>query len=85
MWDKYTPRWRTMPPPADLNDPNYDHKMLVHHIKNLTDSPEVVSHAETDIDKLNYVKLERMIRLRKGKWGKFSEETEKRIRANADK
>lgn len=85
MWDKYTPRWRTMPPPADLNDPNYDHKTLVHHIKNLTDSPEVVSHAETDIDKLNYVKLERMIRLRKGKWGKFSEETEKRIRANADK
>jgi hypothetical protein len=85
MWDKYAPRRRTMPPPADVNDPKYDHKTVVHHIRNLTDSPDVVSHTETDIDKLSYVKRERMIRLRKGKWGKFSEETEKRIRANADK
>lgn len=85
MWDKYMPGWRTMPPPADVNDPNYDHKSIIEAVKKLTESPDVVPHTETDIDKLNYVKVERSVRLRKGKWGKFSEENEKRITANADK
>jgi hypothetical protein len=80
MWDKYMPGWRTTPPPENVDDPNYDHKSIVGALKELTESPDVVPHSETDIDKLSYVKLERKIRLRKGKWGKFSEETEARIR-----
>ena len=85
MWDKYMPDWRTMPPPADVDDSKYDHKSIVEALKKLTESPDAVPHSETDIDKLSYVKLERNIRLRKGKWGKFSEETEKRIRDKSDK
>ena len=82
MWDKYMPGWRTMPPPENVDDPSYDHKGMVEALKELTESPHVVPHSETDIDKLSYVKLERHIRLRKGKWGKFSEETEARVRNN---
>ena len=74
------PGWRAMPPPENVDDPNYDHKGIVEALKELTESRDVVPHSETDIDKLSYVKLERKIRLRKGKWGKFSEETEARIR-----
>lgn len=84
MWDKYVPSWRTMPDPVDIDDPQYDHKSTAEALKNLTDSPEVVPHSETDIDKLSYVKLERTIRLGKGKWGKFSEKTVKRIMENPD-
>jgi hypothetical protein len=84
MWDKYAPGWRTLPPSVDVNDPKYDHNTLIHHLRNLTDSPNVISHTETDIDKLNFVKRERTIRLRKGRWGKFSAQTENRILADAD-
>jgi hypothetical protein len=82
MWDKYMPGWRTMPPPEDVDDPNYDHRGIAEALKELTESPDVVPHSETDIDKLSYVKLECEIRLHKGKWRKFSEETETRIRNN---
>jgi hypothetical protein len=83
MWDKYMPGWRTMPTPENVDDPNYDHKGIVEALKELTESPHVVPHSETDIDKLSYVKLERKIRLGKGRWRKFSEQTEARIRNNA--
>jgi hypothetical protein len=84
MWDKYMPGWRSMPPPADVDDPKYDHKSVVEALRKLTESPDAVPHSETDIDKLSYVKRERYIRLRKGKWGEFSEETERRIRDKAE-
>ena len=85
MWDKYMPGWRTMPPPKDVNDPKYDSKKTFEEVKRLTDSPEVVPHGETDIDEMSYVKVERTIRLSKGRYSRFSEDTEKRIRENADK
>jgi hypothetical protein len=84
MWDKYMRGWRTMPPPENVDDPQYDHKGIVERVKDLTDSPDVVPHSETDIDKLSYVTVERRIHLRKGKWRKFSEETERRALNNDD-
>ena len=72
-----------MPPSADVNDPKYNHKALAHHLRDLTDSPNVISHTETDIDKLSYVKRE-CLSASQGKVGQVLEKTEKRIMADAD-
>lgn len=85
MWDKYMPGWRSMPPPKDVDDPAYDSKKTLEELKRLTDSPDVVPHTETDIDKISYVKVERTIRLSKGRYSRFSEETNLRIREDADR
>jgi hypothetical protein len=83
MWDKYMPGWRTKPAPKKVEDLTDDHKGMVEALNELTESPHVVPHAETDVDKLSYIKQERKIPLCKGKWRRFSEETEQRIRNNA--
>ena len=48
-------------------------------LKALTESPDLQPHDEQDIDKLSYVKISRDIRLRKGKWQRYSDDQERRM------
>jgi len=52
---------------------------LIDELQKLTDLPDAESDHKCTIDELSYVKLERYIFPRKGKWRRFSEEQEKRI------
>jgi hypothetical protein len=40
----------------------------------MSDSPDLKPHDELDVDKLDYVMLQRKVYPRKGKWLRFSEE-----------
>jgi hypothetical protein len=82
LWDKHLPRWRAiaaMPKPE--RDPEED-KKLIEEINQLSDSPELKPHDEHDVDKLGYVTIFRNVRLRKGKWQRFSAESERSMREN---
>jgi hypothetical protein len=50
----------------------------------LSESPDLQSHEERDIDKVTYVKLERSVHTRKGKWLRFSEEQIQRMRERGE-
>lgn len=81
LWDTYLPRWRAIKGSKDkpnLNDPDYQ-KRTLDELMRLTDSPDLRSHDEHNIDKLNYVTVQRMVRARKGKWRRFSEDQEARM------
>jgi hypothetical protein len=81
LWDTYLPRWREIKHSTNkpnLNDPDYQ-KRTLDELKQLTDSPDLKSHDEHNIDKLNYVTVHRMVRARKGKWRRFSEDQEARM------
>jgi hypothetical protein len=85
LWDKYLPRWRSIKAsPKRERDPEADRK-LVEKLKQLTESPELTSHDENDGDKLSYLTMRRSLKPRKGKWRRFSEETEQRIRDSQKK
>jgi hypothetical protein len=46
----------------------------------MSDSPDLKPHAERDPDKINYVTIIKDVKVRKGKWQRFSEEQEQRMR-----
>jgi hypothetical protein len=80
LWDKHLPRWRDIAAmPKRERDPEED-KKLIEEINRMSDSPELKPHGEHDVDKLGYVTIFRNVRLRKGKWQRFSEESEKSMR-----
>jgi hypothetical protein len=80
LWDKYMPTWRSiMSQPRRERDPETD-KKLIEELDQLTESPELTTHDERDVDNLSYVTIYRDVRLRKGKWRRFSEESEQRMR-----
>lgn len=80
LWDKYLPRWREIrDAPKAPQDPEAD-KKLIDEINTLSDSPELRPHDERDTEKINYVTIIKDVRLRKGKWRRFSEESEQRMR-----
>jgi hypothetical protein len=81
LWDMYLPRWRDIKHRKDkpnLSDPDYQ-KRTLDELKQLSDSPDLQSHDEYDIDKLNYVTVQRMVKARKGKWRRFSKDQEARM------
>jgi hypothetical protein len=78
LWDKYLPRWRNYK--ADIRLDLEAEKQLVEKINQLYDSPDLKSHDEHDVDKLTYVTIQRSVKLHKGKYQRFSEETEQEIR-----
>jgi hypothetical protein len=80
LWDKYLPRWRKIKDqPKPPKDSEAD-KRTMEELNRLSDSPELQPHDEQDIDRVSYVTLYRNVRLRKGKWRRFSEESEQRMR-----
>jgi hypothetical protein len=80
LWDKYLPRWREIrDTPKPPRDPEAD-KKLIEEINTLSDSPDLKPHNERDMEKINYVTIIKDVRLRKGKWRRFSEESEQRMR-----
>ncbi len=80
LWDKYLPRWREIRnAPEAPRDPEADRK-LIEEIKRSSDSPDLKPHDERDMEKINYVTIIKDVRLRKGKWRRFSEESEQRMR-----
>jgi hypothetical protein len=84
LWDKYLPRWRSIKTqPKRERDPE-EEKRKLEELKQLSDSPDLQTHDERDIDKLQYVKIERAVRPRKGKWNRFSEEQIQRMRERGE-
>jgi hypothetical protein len=80
LWDKYLPRWREIKAtPKPQRDPEAD-KKLIEEINTMTDSPDLRPHDERDMDKINYVTVIKSVKLRKGKWRRFSEESEQEMR-----
>ena len=79
MWDIYLPPWRDIRSrPKRERDPE-EEKRVLEEVRQLSESPDLQSHDERDIDKVNYVKLERRVHTRKGKWLRFSEEQIQRM------
>jgi hypothetical protein len=80
LWDKYLPRWREInAKPKTPRDPEAD-KKLVEELNQMSDSPDLKRHNERDTDKLDYLTVIRNVRPRKGKWQRFSEEQEQRMK-----
>src|SRR5882672_101531 len=80
LWDKYLPRWREIKAaPKKPRDPEAD-KKLIEELKQMSDSPDLKPHDEHDMDKINYVTVIKDVKVRKGKWQRFSEEQEQRMR-----
>lgn len=74
LWDKYLPRWREIvAAPKAARDPE-EERRLVEQINRETDSPELRSHDEEDIDKMDYATIRRMVYPKKGRWLRFSED-----------
>jgi len=77
LWDKHTPKWRDAPAPAKLNKQLQD--ALMDAVKKLSESEDVAPHNLDSTSELSYVKIERKIHLRRGKWRRYSPEVEQRI------
>jgi hypothetical protein len=80
LWDKYLPLWRTHKDMPNLDTPEQQQK-LIEEINKFADdeNPEVVSHDEHDVSKLDHVTIKRSVLARKGKWRRFSEEQERSV------
>jgi hypothetical protein len=80
LWDKYLPTWRDIKAaPRKPRDPEAD-KKLIEELNQMSDSPDLKPHHERDPDKINYVTIIKDVKVRKGKWQRFSEEQEQRMR-----
>ena len=53
---------------------------MIEEINQMSDSPDLKPHDERDMDKINYVTVIKDVKMRKGKWRRFSEEQEQRMR-----
>ena len=54
-------------------------KKLIEELNRMSDSPALQPHDERNSDKLNYVTVIKNVRMRKGKWQRFSTDQEQRI------
>jgi hypothetical protein len=80
LWDKYLPLWREIRTKRKPRREPEEEKKLLEELKQMSDSPDLTSHDERDSDKLDYCTVIRSVRARKGKWRRFSEESEQRMR-----
>lgn len=84
MWDKYLPRWRAInAQPKRGRDPE-EEKRVLEEVRQLSESPDLQTHDERNIDRVNYVKLERSVHPKKGKWLRFSEDQIQRMRERGE-
>jgi hypothetical protein len=84
MWDKYLPRWRAIQAHPRRERDAEEEKRVLEEVRQLSESPDLQPHDERDIDKVNYVKLERSVHPKKGKWLRFSEEQVQRMRERGE-
>jgi hypothetical protein len=74
LWDKYMPGWQVMlNRPAKEPMSRDEEKKLVEKINRLSQSPDLQTHDERDIDKLQYAVVERRIFPKKGKYWRYPE------------
>lgn len=79
LWDKYLPRWREIKAkPKEPRDPESE-KRLIEELDRLSDSAELQPHDERNSDKLDYFTVINSVRMRKGKWRRFSADQEQRM------
>ena len=79
LWGKYLPRWREIKEkPREPRDPESE-KRLIEELNRMSDSPELQPHDERDSDKLDYFTVIKNVRMRKGKWQRFSSDQEERM------
>jgi len=84
LWDRYLPRWRSIKAePKRKHDPESE-KRTIEELNQLSESPDLRSHDEHDIDKVDYVMVKRSVRARKGKWLRFSQEQIERMRERGE-
>ena len=84
MWDQYLPAWRNIKSqPKRESDPE-EEKHILEEVRQLSESPDLQAHDERNIDKVNFVKLERSVHPRKGKWLRFSEDQIQRMRERGE-
>jgi hypothetical protein len=77
LWDKHMPKWRNAPAPVKLNKQLQD--ALMEAVKKMDESSESRPHSLGSASELDYVKVERKIRLRRGKWHRYCPKMEQRI------
>jgi hypothetical protein len=81
LWDKYLPLWRGFKDkPQGPRDPEADRKIIEEINMWVDGGPGIQSHDEHDVDKLDHVTISRSVMARKGRWRRFSEEQESRMR-----
>jgi hypothetical protein len=81
LWDKYLPLWRGFKEqPQSPCDPDADKKIIEEINMWVDGGPGMQSHDEHDVDKLDHVTIKRSVMARKGRWRRFSEEQEERMR-----
>ena len=83
LWDKYLPGWRqTKARPKPTRDPELN-KALIEEIEKC-DSPDPEPRNKGNLDEADYVKVERRVFVRKGKWRRFSDNVEQ-MNANGER
>ncbi len=81
LWDKYLPLWRgSKEKPQGPRNPEADRKIIEEINMWVDGAPGIQSHDEHDVDRLNHVIIARNVMPRKGRWRRFSEEQEERMR-----
>ena len=79
LWDKYLPTWREIKAkPREPREPEAE-KRLIEELNRMSDSTELQPHDERDSDKLDYFTVIKNVRMRKGKWRRFSSDQEQRM------
>ena len=79
LWDKYLPLWREIKArPKEPRTPEAE-KELIEEIQRKSASATLESHDERDSDKLDYFIVIKNVRMRKGKWQRFSADQEQRM------
>jgi hypothetical protein len=83
LWDKYLPGWRQIKArPKPTRDSELD-KALIEEIEKC-DSPDPEPRNKGNLDEADYVKIERRVFVRKGKWRRFSDDVEQRMRERGE-
>jgi hypothetical protein len=81
LWDTYLPLWRQQKDVPNLDTAEHQ-KAIVEEINKFADeqNPDIQTHDEQDMDKLDNLTIKRRVWARKGKWRRFSEDQERRMR-----
>jgi hypothetical protein len=69
--------------PKRERDPE-EEKRVLEEVRQLSESPDLETHDERNVDRVNYVKLERSVHPKKGKWLRFSTQQMQRMRERGE-
>jgi hypothetical protein len=75
MWNKYLPTWRALlNTPKKPPDPGKERRTL-EEVKQMSESPDLIpTDADWGIDGADYVSIQKSVRVKKGKFLRFSED-----------